>query len=70
MTLTGADLYQLELESVAYILVQGKTGETVIALDVTEVLQQAEEAGADLLIQLAETGTKGRNFLQSPFFHG
>ena len=54
VTLTGADLYQLELESVSYILVQGKTGETVIALDVTEVLRQAEEAGADLLIQLAE----------------
>ena len=54
VTLTSSDLYELEKQNVSIALVRGKTGEAVVALNVTEVLRQTEAAGASLQVQLAE----------------
>lgn len=54
VTLTTADLYDLEKANVPVALVRGKSGEAMVALDVTETLRQTEATGAALQVRLAE----------------
>ena len=54
LTMTNADLYKLTGENVYTVLVQGKTGNAAVALNVTEMLGQTEDTGADLKLELAE----------------
>ena len=54
VTLTVADLYELEKSNVPVALVKGKTGEAMVVLDVTEVLRQTEATGAALQVRIAE----------------
>lgn len=54
LTMTNADLYKLTGENVYTILVQGKTGNVAVALNVTEMLGQTENTGTDLRLEMAE----------------
>ncbi len=54
LTMTNEDLYELTGENVYTVLVQGKTGNAAVALNVTEMLGQTENTGADLKLELAE----------------
>lgn len=54
LTLTKADLMDLQSRNVSVVLVKGKGGDAAIALGVADALSQVREADADLLLQLAE----------------
>ena len=54
LTLSPADLTELESEQVQVVIVRGENGDTAIALPVQEVLTQTEQTGSDLYLQMAE----------------
>ena len=54
LTMTNRDLYELEKENVFILLVRGSNGDAAVALNVTSMLGQTEQAGADLCLKLAE----------------
>ena len=54
LTLTRKDLAAMENASVSTVLVRGKTGAAAIAMEVEDALTQAEAAGSDLYLELAE----------------
>lgn len=54
LTLTNADLLEMQSASVSTVLVRGDTSDVAVALGVPEVLDQTEETGSDLYLQMAE----------------
>ena len=54
LTLTTEELAKLEQDDVVTLLVRGETGEDAVALAVTEVRVQTEQAEEDLYVQFAE----------------
>ena len=54
LTLSPAELTEMESDQVQVVIVRGESGETAIALPVQEVLTQTEKTGTDLYLQMAE----------------
>ena len=54
LTLSPADLTELENEQVQVVIVRPENGDAAIALPVQEVLTQTEKTGTDLYLQMAE----------------
>ncbi len=53
-TLSARDLAGYEKDGIATLIVRGETGNAAVALEVSEVKRQAEQANADLFLQFAE----------------
>ncbi len=54
LTLTDEDLYRMESENIAVILVRGRDGDTAVALNVADLLGRIGQSDMDLSLQLAE----------------
>ncbi len=54
LTLTGAELDEMEKANISTAVIRGETGNGAIALDVKEMHDQTERAGADLYVHMAE----------------